>query len=315
MTRMKVAGMLKEALQMFCEPLNGLRPALAEPFRQNGYVCASDGHILIRVSSHEAGCAVGPFRKMDDFDVQRPVPGIGFEHLLGARTLRRKDLQDVTRKMERHEREKGTPAMAEICGVQIDTKGVSRIGQAMLVFGAEKARLVWHEDDKLVLQLLNDKGQEAVTILQMGWVAGNRRIFKVPTTEGYKDRDVRVDWHRGAANWAELKALQERLEEEERMARREVFMVEVVKRAHIPVYAKDPNEARLLADKYFFDPEDEWESEWEIGDTVPEAEDAESASDDYKDCITRDGVVGFDEIFGMEQVSEEWHRKGNNIKT
>ena len=118
-----------------------------------------------------------------------------------------------------------------------------------------------------------------------------------------------IDWQKGAAAWADIKAELARQEEAERMARREVYMVEVVKRAYIPVYAKDADEARHLADSNWIDPEDDGDDEWMLGDTVPEVEDLDDMDDCYEHVITRDGIVERDEIYELDQISEEWAKK------
>ena len=93
-------------------------------------------------------------------------------------------------------------------------------------------------------------------------------------------------------------------------ARREVYMVEVVKRAYIPVYAKDADEARRLCDgENLFDPEDDGDDEWMLGDTVPEVEDVDDMDDCYRHVITRDGIVERDEIYELDQISEEWAKE------
>jgi hypothetical protein len=120
-----------------------------------------------------------------------------------------------------------------------------------------------------------------------------------------------INWQKGAAAWADIKTELARQEEAERMARREVYMVEVVKRAYIPVYAKDADEARHLANSNWFDPEDDGDDEWMLGDTVPEVEDVDDMSDCYRHVITRDGIVERDEIYELDQISEEWANKNN----
>ena len=316
-TSKEVAAYLKEALQPFCEQKKDLRPALAEPFRQadhNGEDCvmASDGHILICIRAKKAGCAVRPFRKMDDFDAHKPIPFIDFNHLLQVRTVRRIDMEQLLEQMEQHEQEYKQIAVADVLGVLLTIDGLSRLERAMAIFGAELARLVWHEDMKVVLQLDNDRRQEAVTILQMGCNPEDCRAFVLPTANGDDGADVELSWQRGMEAWAGIKAEQERRQEAERMARREVYMVEVVKRAYIPVYAKDADEARRLCDKEFIDPEDDGDDMWMLGDTVPEVDDLDDLDDCYEHVVTCDGLVERDEIYDLERISDEWHAEHDN---
>lgn len=316
-TSKEVAAYLKEALQPFCEQMKDLRPALAEPFRQADHdgedcVMASNGHILICIRAKKAGCAISPFRKMNDFDAHSVIPHIDFNHRLQARTVRRIDMERLIEQMEQHEQEHEQIAMADVRGVLLNIGGLSRLERAMAIFGAELARLVWHEDMKVMLQLDNGRWQEAVTIIQMGCVSTDCRAFVLPTPEGDDGADVELSWQRGMETWAGIKAEQERREEAERMARREVYMVEVVKRAYIPVYAKDADEARRLCDKEFIDPEDDGDDEWMLGDTVPEVEDLEDLDDCYEHVITRDGFVERDEIYNLERISDEWHAEHDN---
>lgn len=300
-TSKEVAAYLKEALQPFCEQMKDLRPALAEPFRQADHdgedcVMASDGHILICIRAKKAGCAVSPFRKMNDFDAHKPIPFIDFNHLLQVRTVRRIDMELLLEQMEQYEQEYKQTAVADVLGVLLNIDGLSRLERAMAIFGAELARLVWHEDMKVILQLDNGRRQDAVTILHMGCAPNDCRAFVLPTAKGDDGADVELSWQRGMKAWTDIKAEQEQLEEAERMARREVYMVEVVKRAYIPVYAKDADEARRLCDEEFIDPEDDGDDEWMLGDTVPEVEDLDDLDDCYEHIVT----------------SDEWHAEHDN---
>jgi hypothetical protein len=316
-TSKEVAAYLKEALQPFCEQTKDLRPALAEPFCQADHdgedcVMVSDGHILICIRAKKAGCAVTPFRKMDDFDAHKPIPFIDSNHLLQVRTVRRIDMELLLEQMEKHEQEHKQIAVADMLGVLLNIEGLSHIERAMAIFGAELARLVWHEDMKVVLQLDNERRQEAVTILHMGCDPKDSHAFVLPTAKGDDGADVELSWQRGMEAWAGIKAEQERREEAERMARREVYMVEVVKRAYIPVYAKDADEACRLCDEEFIDPEDDGDDMWMLGDTVPEVEDLDDLDDCYEHVVTRDGLVERDEIYDLERISDEWHAEHDN---
>ena len=258
-TKKEVAAMLSEALQPFCyEDAADWAQGFQKPFRQHDCICATDGHVLIRIRAKEAGAAIGQFPKVDKPDVESVIPVIDFEHRLNARS---------------------------------------------------EARLVWHEDNKVVIELTNERDQEAVTILQMNCNPKDFLVFTLSTTEATDDADTRICWQRGMEAWREAKEKLAREEEAERMARREVYMVEMVKRAYVPVYAKNADEARYLCDKHCGEPEKDWEAEWELGDTVPEAEDSEDVSENYKTCITCEGGVSFDRIFEMEQISEQWHQQ------
>lgn len=305
--------MLKEALMQFCDPPKDLRPALDAPFRQqdndkNDCVMASNGYILIRIKAKEAGVAIGPFGKMDEIKAYKALPTVGFEDLLNARTVRRDDLRQVIDLMKQWEDEKQTVASADLCGTQLSMERLSHIEVAMRICGADMARLVWHKDDKVVLQLDNDRHQEAVTILHMCWKPKDAHIITVPTTE-YSNEDVCIDWQRGQEGWQEIKADMERKAEEERMASREVYMVQVVKRAYIPVYAKNMEEARSLVDNNFIDPEDDGDDEWMLGNLVPDIEDLDDLDDCYEHVLTRDGVVERDKVYELEQISEEWQKE------
>lgn len=214
-TSKEVAAYLKEALEPFCEQMKDLRPALAEPFRQADHdgedcVMASDGRILICIRAKKAGCAISPFRKMNDVDAHRYIPHIDFNHRLQARTVRRIDMELLLEQMEQHEQEHEQIAVADVLGVLLNIDGLSRLERAMAIFGAELARLVWHEDHKVMLQLDNDRWQEAVTILQMGCVSTDCRAFVLPTPEGDDGADVELSWQRGMETWAGIKAEQER---------------------------------------------------------------------------------------------------------
>lgn len=141
-TSKEVAAYLKEALQPFCEQMKGLRPALAEPFRQADHdgedcVMASDSHVLICIRAKKAGCAVSPFRKMDDFDAHKPIPHIDFNHRLQARTVRRIDMELLLEQMEKHEQEHKQTAVADVLGVLLTIDGLSHLERAMAIFGAE----------------------------------------------------------------------------------------------------------------------------------------------------------------------------------
>jgi hypothetical protein len=157
-----------------------------------------------------------------------------------------------------------------------------------------------------MLQIYNNRSQDAVTILQMGWLPKDSHIITVPTEPNMDD--VFLDWRKGMESWQIIKAELERKDEEERMARRQVYMVEVIKRAFIPVYAKTAEEAQSICDHNFIDPEDDGDDEWMLGDSVPEAEDLDDIDDCYKHVLTRDGEVERDEIYEMDQISEEWHK-------
>ena len=319
-TRAEVAKVLREALMPFCEDYKDLRPDLAEPFRQQDgdgrdCICATDGHVLIRIRSKEAGGSIGGFPKRDKPCVHNVIPAVGFDDLLAAMTLRRDDVAKVVSDMKAYEDSERQPAIADLQGVWMSMEGLSHIETAMRICGAEAARLVWHKDELVLLQLLNEKDQEAVTILHMGLTDNKdgHKMFTVPAAEGCDEQAVRIDWQRGIREWADIKAEQQRQEEAERMARREVYMVEVVKRAYIPVYAKDADEARRLCDsESWFDPEDNGDDEWMLGNEVPEAEDVDDLEDCYEHVLTRDGVVHRDEIYDLERISDEWHAEHDN---
>ena len=311
----EVALMLMEALEPFCEELKDLRPALAYPFRQkdgDGRDCvmASNGKVLVAIRAKEAGVAYGGFKTMDDFKAYKALPTVGFEDLLNARTVRRDDLRQVIDQMKQWEDEKQTVASADLGGIQLPMEGLSHIEVAMRICGSDVARLVWHKDDKVALQLDNDRRQEAVTILHMGWKPKEAHVITVPTTDDGNSADCRIDWQRGVQEWADIKADRERRAEEERMARREVYLVQMVKVGYVPVYARDAEEARRLADsEAWFEPEDDGDDQWMLGDEVPEAEDLDNLDDCYENIITRDGVVERDEIYKLDQISAEWEEK------
>lgn len=316
----EVAAMLQEALQPFCDEENReWRPALATPFRQkdgDGRDCivASDGKVLIRIRAKEAGVAVGGFTKSDKLNANRVIPTIGFERLLDARAVKRSDMQQTIEQMKQYETEKQQVAVADVWGVWLTIDGVSHLEVAMRICGAEWARLVWHEDMKVMLQIDNDHDREAVCILHMGCKPEDCHVFTLPSYNRCEDRPTYIDWQRGAAAWADIKADLTAREEAERMARREVYLVEVVKRAYIPVYARNTEEAQRLADgESWFDPEDDGDDEWMLGDTVPEAEDLDDLDDCYKHIITRDGVVERDKIYELDQISEEWEKNHKEI--
>ena len=313
----EVALMLMEALEPFCEELKDLHPALAYPFRQkdgDGRDCvmASNGKVLVAIRAKEAGVAYGGFKTMDEFKAYKALPTVGFEDLLNARTVRRDDLRQVIDQMKQWEDEKQTVASADLCGIQLSMEGLSHIEVAMRICGADLARLVWHKDDKVALQLDNDKRREAVTILHICWKPKDAHVISVPTAADGDSADCRIDWQRGMVEWADIKADLARREEEERMARRKVYLVQMVKIGYIPVYAKNEEEARQLANgEAWFEPEDDGDDEWVLGDEVPEAEDLDNLDDCYEHVITRDGVVERDEIYELEQISEEWQKKHN----
>ena len=308
MTKTEVAAMLKEALEPFCETLK-VRPALAHPFRQEDCVMASDGHILIAIKAKEAGVSIGKFKEMTDFNAHKAIPQVGFDDLLQARTIERSDLLATIDKMKRLEKERQQVIAADVMGVWLSIEAMSRIEVAMRICGAEAAQLVWHKDDKVVVQLYNAKGEACVTILLMGFSPKDAHVITLPTHHDDDHCSVTIDWQKGAAAWADIKAELARQEEAERMARREVYMVEVVKRAYIPVYAKDADEARRLCESKWFDPEDDGDDEWMLGDTVPEVEDVDDMDDCYEHVITRDGIVERDEIYDLDQISEEWAKE------
>lgn len=301
--------MLKEALEPFCETLKDLRPALAHPFRQEDCVMASDGHILIAIKAKEAGVSISKFKEMTDFNARKVIPQVGFEDLLQARIVERSDLLAAIDEMKRLEKERQQVIAADVLGVWLSMNTLSRIEVALRICGAEAAQLVWHKDDKVVVQLYNAKGEACVTILSMGFKPKDAHVIALPTHDDDDRCSVAIDWQKGDAAWADIKAELARQEEAERMARREVYMVEVVKRAYIPVYAKDADEARRLCESEWFDPEDDGDDEWMLGDTVPEVEDLDNMPDCYEHIITRDGIVDRDEIYELDQISEEWAKK------
>ena len=311
MTKTEVAKMLKEALEPFCTTVKDLLPALAHPFRQEDCVMASDGHVLIAIKAKEAGVSIGKFKEMTDIDAHKVIPQVGSDDLLQARTIERSDLLATIDEMKRLEEERQQVTAADVLGVWLSIEGLSRIEVAMRICGAEAAQLVWHKDGMVVVQLYNAKGEACVTILSMGFLPKDAHVIALPTHDDDDHCSVTIDWQKGAAAWADIKAELARQEEAERMARREVYMVEVVKRAYIPVYAKDADEARRLCESEWFDPEDDGDDEWMLGDTVPEVEDLEDMSDCYEHVITRDGIVERDEIYDLDQISEEWAKENN----
>lgn len=305
----EVAQFLNEALMIFCEEDKDLRPSLAVPFRQQDCVLASDGCFLIRIKTKEAGVGIGAFRKMDDFDAQAPIPFIGFHELLTSWTVRRVDMVQVLDQMKKYEDETRQPVVADMCGIMLTMKGLSQIEKAMAILGAEQGRLVWHQDNKVVIQLDNGKKRDAITILRLGSSAEKKHVIALPLSIYRDGTDVSIDWLRGMRAWADIKAEMERKAETERMARRAVYMVNVVRSGFIPVYARNADEALSLCSAHLncLDPEDD-DGCWMLGDTVPEAVDMDDMDDCYESFITRDGVVERDDICQLDQLSEEWHK-------
>ena len=157
--------MLKEALEPFCETLKDLRPALEHPFRQEGCVMASNGHILVAIKAKEAGVSISKFKEMTEIDAHKVIPQVGFDDLLQARTIERSDLLATLDEMERLEKERQQVIAADVLGVWLSIEGLSRIEVAMRICGADAAQLVWHKDGMVVVQLYNENGEVCVTIL------------------------------------------------------------------------------------------------------------------------------------------------------
>lgn len=308
-TKQQVGNHLLEALQLFCEEEPSFRDVFMKPFRQHDCIWASDCKVLVRIRPEEAGVAIGKFREMNDFDAQRVMPDLKAEDYMQARLLSRQDASDIIRQMQEYE-EKKQPVLAELCGVKLTMEAMTHIESFLRICGAERARLVWHDDTKVLLQLDGEKGRTAAEILQMGSLGtGNEHIISVPTTDYAGSANAYINWQQGMEEWAAIKAEQERKAEEERMARREVYLVEVVKRAYIPVYARNADEARHLCKNNWMEPEDDGDDEWMLGDEVPEAEDLDDIPDCYQTILTRDGEVDRDEIYNLDQISEEWEKK------
>lgn len=180
MTKTDVATMLKEALEPFCETLKDLRPALAHPFRQEDYVMASDGHVLVAIKAKEAGVSIGKFKEMTDFDARKVIPQVGSDDLLQARTIERIDLLTTIDEMKWLEKERQQVTAADVMGVWLSIEGLSRIEVAMRICGADAAQLVWHKDDKVAVQLYNAKGKVCVTILSMGILPKDAHVITFP---------------------------------------------------------------------------------------------------------------------------------------
>ena len=317
-TRKEVALFLKEALQPFCQQGIIVHEEFTKPFRQKDgdgidHVVATDGSGIIYVNARRAGCLVGPFCKVEKPIVHSVIPYIDFNHKLQARTIRRIDMERLLEQMERHKQENESIPVADVMGVMLSTNGLSFIERAMVIFGVGMARLVWYENEMVVVQLYNERMQETVTIMHMGLLPDkNRHTFVMPTYMDDGAADVQISWHRGMQAWADIKAERERQEEAERMARREVYLVEMVKKAYIPVYAKDAEEARLLCNTQYFDPEDDGDDMWIVGNTVPETVDLDYLDVCYETILTRDGAVERDEIYDLERISDEWHAEHDN---
>ena len=319
-TKKEIGLMLKEALDQFCEKeFAHYRIALTEPFRQvdddkHECVMASNGHVLVCIRAKDAGVAVSMFKKQDEYKAYKVIPFVGFEDNLEARTVRREDLRQVIEQMKRHEDATKETVSADMGGIQLSMEAVSRFEVVMRICGADTACLTWHTDDMVMLQMYNDRRQDAVTVLHMGWKPDKAHVIAVPTIEG-SDGDARIDWQKGISSWQDIKGDLARREEEERMARREVYLVLMVKRGYVPVYAKDADEARRLANgENWFEPEDDGDDEWMLGDEVPELCDVEDLDDCYEHVITRDGISDRDEIYEMDRLSEEWEEERNNAK-
>ena len=107
--------MLKEALEPFCETMKDFRPALAHPFRQEDYVMASDGRILIAIKAKEAGVSIGKFKEMTDFNASKAIPPVGFDDLLKARIIERGDLLAAIDEMKRLEGERQQVCFSPVC--------------------------------------------------------------------------------------------------------------------------------------------------------------------------------------------------------
>lgn len=308
LTSKEAALFLKEALQPFCDT-SSLRQALEAPFRHKGCVWASNGNVLIRIQPRSAGVAVGPFKEMNKIDVSRAMPQVGFEDLLQTRTLNRDDIVKVMGQMQLHESSARTLASADLCDILLPIEALSHIEVAMRIFGAEQAQLVYHRDCKVMLQLENEKRKEAVSIVQMGWSPKKCGLIVQLPTSGDTDEDARIDLRKGMAAWDGIKAELERKEEEMLMAPRKIYLVEMVKRSYVPVYARNEAEAEHLCKNNFFEPEDDGDDEWMLGDTVPEEEDLECLADCYQTILTRDGEVDREEIPELDRISREWKMK------
>lgn len=320
LSRREVATMLHEALQPFCEKDNHWRPALAEPFRQKDdegqdYLMASDSHVLISIHARQAGVAVSPFRQMDEFKALKVIPTVGFEDMLRSRYVSRQDIATLIGKMQQHEAEQKQLTAAIVGDVRLSLTALSHIETVMRICGATVARLVWAKDSKVVLQMDNADGQPCVNILHMGFDPNDASDFMLPSAQDVLAGAACINWQQGLAEWTAIKAELAAREEAERMARREVWLVDVVKRGYVPVYARTADEARRILDKHWIDPEDDGDDEWMLGDYVPEAEDLDDLDDCYETIVTAEGQKTRDEIYEMEKISLEYeqaHGKGDS---
>lgn len=317
MTNKETSEYLLQAMQHFCGD-NVLRPQFKTPFVQDGWLVATDGRILVRIHPESVDADTDLLNEHER-KVEAKLPN-GFRlpnvsmvmpRFLGNddRHIDREYLCNFVWQMEEWEHANPSPAILRIGEVYLTINGATRLKQAIRFLGIEFARIGYDDGNKLVLLAASEDGsQNIVQILQMSCRAPQQgedwKLFELPLVSKPLFRIMPVDLERGRDAYTAYMARQERDREALLRAPREVYMVEMVKRAFIPVYARSEQEAQDIAACFGDEPERDWDSEWELSDTLPGIENVDEVASKYEQCLAEDGYVAWDVIRELEGKAE-----------
>lgn len=65
----------QELLSLFCDKENEIRPAMATPYIKNGYVCATEAHVLIRIKAETLN---GEYNEIEGLNIDFPADNCNF---------------------------------------------------------------------------------------------------------------------------------------------------------------------------------------------------------------------------------------------
>lgn len=265
---------LKKVLAIFCEK-GRYKGAVNSPFRQGDRVFATDRHSLLCIDSKALGIDLSQFDscKMNAEAVMVTLPVSGYVRTTSFAGVGEKD---------------------RICllGETYISIGVARfLLNALTLLGMEGAAVHLNPDPHKVSYLSLGPG---IAIFFMPCMPNNEiECHIVPIDSDMPDMTVRFN-HDVASMWIKQEE-EARIADEQ--AQRYIFLVPFVKRACVPVYAKDEKEAQAIAEENG-DPGSDSESMWELDDTSsPEVLDINEARESYTEGVFgKDGFLSWDLI-------------------
>ena len=85
----------QELLSLFYDKENDMRPDMAAPYLKNGYVCATEAHILIRIKAEMLN---GEYNEIESLNIDFPADNCNF--IIGLQDIKTAIARNATEKVK-----------------------------------------------------------------------------------------------------------------------------------------------------------------------------------------------------------------------